>query len=213
MIISSEYQPGQRLSETSLSEQFKVNRSCIREALIMLESKKLVEREANKYTRVVDITDHDAEEILNLRIAIEQLCYKTCVKNNCLPIAELRAQNERLLAICTLKSTSIFEKLTEDFELHKLTVTASGNLHMAGIWESLEAQMKLLLFAAIRANIIESGISVTSGVGDHTTMINSLENGMKNPRCIEAAAEALSVNITDGYVVYKKWKSSAENKS
>src|SRR5690606_16856122 len=65
--------PNERLIEVELAERFGVNRANIRMALAMLDQEGLVVREPNRGARVRAVTDEEAIEIAETRLAIEAM--------------------------------------------------------------------------------------------------------------------------------------------
>jgi len=70
-ITRGQLMPNQRLVEADLAGQYRVNRAHIRTALAMLDQEGLVVREKNRGARVRAISDAEAIEIAETRLAIE----------------------------------------------------------------------------------------------------------------------------------------------
>ncbi len=75
-ILNGFIRPGESLIETKLSEEFKVSRTPIREALRQLELEGLVEIVPNKGAVVTGITAKDIEDIYSIRVLIEGLAVR-----------------------------------------------------------------------------------------------------------------------------------------
>ncbi|ETI66237.1 GntR family transcriptional regulator [Neobacillus vireti] len=72
-IVTAKYEPGQKLSETVLSEYFKVSRTPIREALKQLEREGLVEIIPRVGTCVSKPTETELNELFTLKEVLEGL--------------------------------------------------------------------------------------------------------------------------------------------
>ena len=72
-IVSGRFVPNQRLVEADLGKTFKAGRTSIRSALTRLHQEGLVSREPNRGARVRLISDREAVEIEQVRIALERL--------------------------------------------------------------------------------------------------------------------------------------------
>ncbi len=72
-IVSGQFQPNQRLIEADLVVAFQAGRTSIRSALTRLHQEGLVSREHNRGARVRLISDREAVEIEQVRIALERL--------------------------------------------------------------------------------------------------------------------------------------------
>ena len=79
-ILTGELQPGVKLAEQKLAEEFGSSRAPIREALRRLEQERLIE-DTGKGSRVVGITEEDLEDIMNIRQRIEGLAAYYAAKN------------------------------------------------------------------------------------------------------------------------------------
>jgi DNA-binding GntR family transcriptional regulator len=72
-IVNGEFQPNERLVEIDLGRRLKTGRTSIRAALVRLEQEGLVIRELNRGARVRLVSDREAVEIEQVRIALELL--------------------------------------------------------------------------------------------------------------------------------------------
>jgi DNA-binding GntR family transcriptional regulator len=72
-IVSGQFQPNERLVEVDLARRLGTGRTSIRAALVRLEQEGLVTREPNRGARVRLVSDREAIEIEQVRIALELL--------------------------------------------------------------------------------------------------------------------------------------------
>lgn len=70
-IISGERQPGERLVERVIAEEFAVSAIPVREALQLLEQRGLVRRRAHRGCSVIDLSAEELERICELRDVLE----------------------------------------------------------------------------------------------------------------------------------------------
>lgn len=73
-ILVGEFNPGQRLIESELSQRFQASRGTVREALALLENEGLAAREANRGAWVRPVSKDEAIEITEVRAVLEGLC-------------------------------------------------------------------------------------------------------------------------------------------
>ena len=66
--------PNQRLVEADLSEEFEASRAAVRESLRELAGEGLIERVANRGSRVRAVDFDEAVEIAEVRLVLESLC-------------------------------------------------------------------------------------------------------------------------------------------
>lgn len=116
-IIKGEYEPGEKLSEASLSEHFKISRTPIREALKQLEREGLVEIIPRVGTCVTKPTEKELAEIFVLKENLEGLAARLVVENN----------NSKAIEEIE-KSVSLMEEAVQTGN-HKLYVEANSTFH------------------------------------------------------------------------------------
>ena len=80
-ILTGRFEPGDRLLEVALSEQYSVGRAAIRSALVELTSEGLVEREANRGATVRRISVAEAIQINEARAVLEGLIAARAARN------------------------------------------------------------------------------------------------------------------------------------
>jgi DNA-binding GntR family transcriptional regulator len=78
-ILQLHFKPGQRLVERQLCAETGVSRTCIRESLRLLEAEGLVERAQNKGVFVATISPEEAQQIYEVRGALEPECARLFV--------------------------------------------------------------------------------------------------------------------------------------
>lgn len=79
-IINYNYLPGDVIIEQCVSDELKISRTPVREALKVLEQEGLVIHVPARGTFVKDISAHDIEEIMELRILFETYALKSAIK-------------------------------------------------------------------------------------------------------------------------------------
>ena len=79
-ILKGELKPGERLMEIALADKLGVSRTPIREALRKLEQEGLVVMIPRRGAQVADITEKDLNDVLEVRIALENLSIEKACK-------------------------------------------------------------------------------------------------------------------------------------
>ena len=72
-IVDGRFNPNERLVEADLARLLGAGRTTVRAALLRLDQEGLVEREHNRGARVRRVTDREALEIEEVRVALEQV--------------------------------------------------------------------------------------------------------------------------------------------
>lgn len=80
-ICAGELKPGTRLQEQALAEEFGVSRVRIRDALLALQQRGLIQREKNRSAVVAKLDLRDVFEILALRESLEGMVVRLATEN------------------------------------------------------------------------------------------------------------------------------------
>ena len=140
-IVAGEFPPGSRISEPLLAEKLGVSRAPIREALIELQLRGLVEFDATGHTRVPVLAPQDLEEILTVRLMLDPVATG---------LAAVHAESGTIAAlkrnIAATKSAETLADVSQlDVDFHERIVRASGNRRLLLCWNVLRDQISLWL--------------------------------------------------------------------
>jgi DNA-binding GntR family transcriptional regulator len=156
-IIAGEFEPGSRISEPQLSARLGVSRAPIREALIELELRGLVEFDPTGHTRVPLLRPRDIEEIYTVRLMIDPVAASLAARNSAGGLTRNSAgglprntQADTFAALeANITATKSAQTLAEvsrlDTEFHEQIVLASGNRRLLLCWNVLRDQVGLWL--------------------------------------------------------------------
>jgi DNA-binding GntR family transcriptional regulator len=140
-IIAGKFKPGVKISEPTLSAMLGVSRAPIREALIELEVRGLVEFDAKGRTRVPVLTPRDIEEIYTVRLMIDPVAAALAAKN-----AKPNTFKALAAIISANKSVKTLADVSRlDAEFHDLIVEATGNRRLLLCWNAVRDQVELWL--------------------------------------------------------------------
>src|SRR6185437_14835122 len=118
--------PNERLIEADLAGQYRVNRAHIRTALAMLDQEGLVVREKNRGARVRAITDSEALEIADTRLAIEvMVARQAAARASAADRKTLRAIESDMRAAVANEDYSLFSQCNA--ALHREVLRMAGN--------------------------------------------------------------------------------------
>ena len=171
-ILSGKLMPGERLMENQLAEKLGVSRTPIREALRMLELENLVELVPRKGAQVLDITEKDIKNVLEIRCVLESLASElACQKMQPSTIAELKKQQEEFTEACLSKD---YEKAAEaDEKFHDLIFNSTENIKLIQIVNNLRLQLFRYRLAYFK---VPTTLSVP--IEQHNEIIWCIENHM-----------------------------------
>lgn len=156
-ILDSKLKPGEIITEVSLSEQFGISRTPVREAIRRLENEGLVITE-NRIKKIYYLSSLDIENIFDIKISIESLIARLAATNgtkeqmNELSNTVIRIQELIKEKANGVKDEGLFfmEWLETDKKFHYLLFQMSGNQRAEQIINILNVQwhrIKLSLLA------------------------------------------------------------------
>ena len=178
-ISSGEYRPGQLLpSERSLSEEYGLSRSMVREALRTLSERRLIEvlpgrgsrvRErtvADAVERLIEVVDHAHVTPRNLIEA------RSMIETTAAALAAERATDAEVEAIgraeasCN-QATSLVERVRWDLTFHLAIVKAAGNPLVETMLRAIQPYIVELLFRSLTdRNVSEQGLAFHQRIYD-----------------------------------------------
>ena len=116
-ILKGELKPGERLLEIALAERLGVSRTPVREAMRKLEQEGLVVMIPRRGAQVASITEKDLNDVLEVRITLENMAEKTKAEGNLVRLAET------------------------DVAFHEIIYQASDNKRLNQVLNNLREQM------------------------------------------------------------------------
>ena len=150
-IIAGQLEPAQIYSITELSETFKVGRTPVREALVILTSEGLIESFPRSGYQVKSLSIHDILEIFHLRSVIEVETVGLAAERITDDEIRLLEENNHLeqelvLSTRTHEPNKAYRKGYElNLEFHLTVARASGNNRMADLVEKLLNELERVL--------------------------------------------------------------------
>ena len=169
-ILSGKLLPGERLMENHLASKLGVSRTPIREALRMLELENLVELVPRKGAQVLDISQKDIINVLEVRGTLEALGVKlACERMSYEQLERLKQiQNEFIVAH---ENQEYDEAADADEKFHELIFESTNNVKLIQMVNNLKIQIYRYRLAYLKV----SGVS-NKVVEDHFEIIRSIEN-------------------------------------
>lgn len=129
-ILSGRWQPGDRLNDLKLAEEFESSRHSVREALFKLTETGIIEKEYWKGYFIKEITEDIVTNIVEIRIALESYAIRNFVKvateADFLDMAEAINKSEKML-----KEHDWLNYLTTDFSFHEIIYSRQPNKYIA----------------------------------------------------------------------------------
>jgi DNA-binding GntR family transcriptional regulator len=186
-IIHWEYPPGHRFVEQELSNEFRISRSPVREALQILSANGFVEQTPGRGYRVYQLGSDEVYELYEVRLALELF---TLEKHAARGISRDRlAKMRHPWKSAALGSSKTAEQLAlMDRAFHETLAELTGN--RALMRHLREINDRLHLFRVIDFGGPER---VRTTCAQHLEILDRLESGD-----LEAAKQAMRENIAEG---------------
>lgn len=171
MILSGEFAPGAKLTELALAAQLGVSRGPLREALRMLDEAGLVRTRKNHGAVVRDIPITEAVEILDLRIAMDELVgRRLALIITPVQLKEVRVLIEQMEQAVKASDASRYHVLNQGF--HDRLVELAGNAKLTAIYRKLIKELSLFQ----RLNVAEGGLMPASA-NEHRQIVKAIASG------------------------------------
>lgn len=169
-ILVGQLLPGERLMENQLAEKLGVSRTPVREALRMLEIENLVELVPRKGAQVLDMTEKDIINILEIRSALEGLATSlACMKMSKEDLLALRCLEVSFEQAIDDGDRERIAELDEDF--HDLILKSTENDKLIQIYENLRIQLYRYRMAHLKLDS-----SITAIIAHHRNILRAIEN-------------------------------------
>lgn len=126
-IMLGRYKPGERVREQEVADQLNVSRGPVREALRVLEQRGLVEIVPWRGARVVTLTAHELNEVLQVRGALFMLMARLAAVHSTDEEIDRLEQSVKELDALAHRSVPMAEFLKKRYECADLVMVASHN--------------------------------------------------------------------------------------
>ena len=170
-ILAGEYPPGSKLIEATLAEKMGVSRGPVREAFRMLEEAGLLRNEKNRGVFVRYIPIEEAEEIYDLRAAMDELVGRQLAKKiTPAQLKELRELVDQMEKAVKAEDSRNYHLLNLRF--HDRLVEMAGNSKLTAIYRKLINELSLFR----RLNLADGGVMPISA-GEHRAIVKAIASG------------------------------------
>jgi len=184
LIMTGELPVGSRINESELAARFNTSRGPIREALRALEEAGLVRNEKNRGVYVREISFDEADEIYELREALEEVIgRRVAVAMSSDAIDRMRAMVEAMRGAAQAKDLEQYAQLNLQF--HDTLLEIAGSRKLTDTYKRLVKELHLF-----RMRALDSGGGLEVSAGEHSAIVDAIASG--NP---ERAGIALRSHV------------------
>jgi phosphonate utilization transcriptional regulator len=186
LIMTGELPVGSRINESELSQRFNTSRGPIREALRALEEAGLVRNEKNRGVFVREIAFEEADEIYELREALEEVIGRrvaVAIKPDA--IERLRAMLDAMRSAAQAQDVEQYAQLNLQF--HEILLDTAGSKKLTETYKRLVKELHLF-----RMRALDSGGGLRVSADEHREIVDAIASG--NP---DIAGQALRKHVAD----------------
>lgn len=169
-ILTGKLVPGERLMENQLADKLGVSRTPVREALRMLALENLVELVPRKGAQVLDMSEKDIVNILEVRGSLESLATSiACAKMKKEELQQLKSLEAEFEHAIDENDLERIIQLDEDF--HDLIFKSTENDKLTQIYQNLRIQLYRYRMAHLKVDS-----SIPAVVAHHRGILRAIEN-------------------------------------
>ncbi|MBN8242686.1 GntR family transcriptional regulator [Nitratireductor aquimarinus] len=179
-IVSGALEPGARLRQDHIAEEFGASHVPVREAFRLLEAQGLAKSEPRRGVRVAAFDLNQVREVAEMRAALEVLALRNAAQH--LTPAILKAAEEAILEGDQARDVIAWETANRRF--HRLLLTPCSMPRLLAAIDDLHAASSRFLFSAWRSNW------ETRTDRDHRAILEHLRRGE-----VDAASAVLARHV------------------
>jgi len=184
LIMTGELPVGSRINESELSQRFNTSRGPIREALRALEEAGLVRNEKNRGVFVREIAFEEADEIYELREALEEIIgRRVALAIQPDAVERLHAMVEAMRSASQAQDVEQYAQLNLQF--HEILLDTAGSKKLTETYKRLVKELHLF-----RMRALDSGGGLQVSADEHSHIVDAIASG--NP---DTAGRALREHV------------------
>jgi phosphonate utilization transcriptional regulator len=173
LILSGELAVGQWMNESELAQRFGVSRGTVREAFRMLEQSGLIRQEKNRGVFVREISIKEADDIYDLREALDELVGRTIADTA--TSKQLKLLHEMLDQMRgAVKANDVVQYHPLNLRFHDLMVEFTGNAKLIATYRRLINELHLFRLRGL------AGLDgLRASQDEHRAIVKAIES--RNP--------------------------------
>ena len=168
MLVEGRIAPGAKLNERTLSEQLRVSRTPLREAIKLLAAEGLVDLLPNRGAVAVKLTETDVLNTFEVLAELEGLSGELAARRiSDEQLSELRASHYEMLACFERQELSGYYRINA--QIHTLINDAAANPVLTSTYKSINARVQSLRF---RTN--QNAAKWKRAIKEHEVMLEAM---------------------------------------
>jgi len=174
LIMTGELPVGSRINESELAARFNTSRGPVREALRALEEAGLVRNEKNRGVFVREISFEEADEIYELREALEEIVgRRVAVAMDAAAVDRLRAMVEAMRSAAQAQDVEQYAQLNLQF--HDTLLETAGSRKLTETYKRLVKELHLF-----RMRALDRGGGLRVSADEHADIVAAIASGDPN---------------------------------
>ena len=171
-ILGGELAPGSKLNEADIAGELGVSRGPVREAFRAIEQTGLVRTEKNRGVFVRQVSLEEANEIYEVRAALEGLIGRLAAKRiRPEQVEKIRAVVKKMHAVGRARDAQAYYPLNVQF--HELLCEAAGNRALLANYRRVVNELDLYR----RETLLRSAENVPISTKDHEAILDAVAEG------------------------------------
>jgi DNA-binding GntR family transcriptional regulator len=188
LVVTGELAPGTRLVEDRLAASLGVSRNPVREALQTLAAEGFVELLPRRGAVVAQITAEQAEELFDVRMALESLAARLAARNaSPAEVADLTSVLDRARAATEAGDYDLLASCNTTF--HELVVAASGNEYLSLLVAPMARRVQWVFRASAASRAPHSWT-------EHEALLHAIADGDEEHAALLAGAHVAAARAS-----------------
>ena len=168
-ILGGHYDPGDRLVELRIAEEFGTSQGPVREALRELEATGLVTNIPRRGTYVSEVMSEGLREIYTVRGALEEQATRILTSRGGADLAAL--QREVDLMHVAAGEGNVYGMIEHSVTFHRAIMEAAGNRLLLNIWQSLQIETRTTI------TMLVEGLDLMEIARSHQPIVDAIAGG------------------------------------
>ena len=202
MVFDRQLAPGELIDEKALAARWQISRTPLREALKVLAAEGLVELVPGKGSRVVSLTDEDAESLFPVMALLEGRCaHEATLRASDEQLAELHQLHERLEMHAAVNDIDGYYRANHAF--HSKVQALAANRWLDRVTGDLRRFLRLL-----RGRQLNLPGRIDASINEHRVLIDAI-----GQRDAERAGRAMHDHLMAQLVALKALRSREQRQA
>jgi len=168
-ILGGHYDPGERLVELRIAEEFGTSQGPVREALRELEATGLVTNIPRRGTYVAEVMGEGLREIYTVRGALEEQATRIVTQRGGCDLALLQREIDLMRAAAV--AGNVYGMIEHSVKFHRAVMEAAKNRLLLNIWQSLQIETRTTI------TMLVEGLDLFEIAESHQPIVDAIASG------------------------------------